>query len=156
MFDRLVDRYQRLVRVTAWNVFRQTRDLDDICQEVFLKAYLNLSSLADPARFKGWLLKIAVRTCLDIKRQGFQTAETPVDFQEDWDSADQKASDEFSAPEVKSLLETLPAEDGLIIWLKYVQGHAYEEIAGMVGASEAAVRQRASRAMKVLRERLQP
>ncbi len=155
-YHHLVRRYERLVRVAVWNFFRSASHSDDVCQEVFLKAFLNLSELVDPGRFRPWLLRIACRTCIDVKRRLHPGEELVFDFQEAWVPEDPGAVEHFAAAEVKSLLSSLSPADGIIIWLKYVEGYGYEDIATMVGANGTAIRKRASRAMKSLRERFRP
>ena len=153
-FTTLVDRYHRLVRVVVWNFFHDAKGIDDYCQETFLKAYLNLRSLDDPAKFKKWLLKIACRLCLDAKRQKSPRENPFHEIPEGMLPEDHEAQKPFSAMEMKDLLEILSPGDRVIVWLKYVEGYGYDDISTMVQASEAAVRQRASRAMKILRTRL--
>ena len=44
-------------------------DAEDLAQEVFLKAYKGLGSLADVDHFKGWLFRIAVNRVRDFHRR---------------------------------------------------------------------------------------
>jgi RNA polymerase sigma-70 factor (ECF subfamily) len=154
LFSRLVDRYHGLVRMVIWNFFHQAPEIDDFCQEAFLKAFLNLGSLDDPQRFKKWLLKIACRVCLDARRKKNPQESLFHEIPEGMLPEDHTAQKPFKEMEMKNLLEILAPGDRLIVWFKYVEGYGYDEIAAMIQASEPAVRQRASRAMKVLRERL--
>ena len=152
-FSKLVDRYHRLVRVVIWNFFHNSKEIDDYCQESFLKAFLNLRGLDDPQRFKKWLLKIACRICLDVKRRKSPQEDLFQEIPEGILPEDHDAQKPFNEMEMKNLLEILPPDDRVIIWLKYVEGYGYDDISTMLQASEAAIRQKASRAMKVLRER---
>jgi RNA polymerase sigma-70 factor (ECF subfamily) len=153
-FNVLVARYQRLVKAVVWNFFRSPGDLDDICQEVFLKAFLNLTSLQDPDRFKSWLLKIACRTCIDVSRKNRMPIDGGLYNDEGGEIvADNRSQKPFEEFEARSLLGDLPPLDGLIVWLKYVEDQQYADIAIMTGLSEASARQKASRALRFLRER---
>jgi RNA polymerase sigma-70 factor (ECF subfamily) len=48
---------------------KNSRDAEDLTQDVYLKAYLKLGSLKNPSRKKEWLYRIARNTCLDHKRK---------------------------------------------------------------------------------------
>lgn len=58
-FETLVERYrQRLLRYGGKLLFNQT-DLEDIVQEVFIKAYKNLKSFDPDRKFSSWIYRIA-------------------------------------------------------------------------------------------------
>lgn len=58
-FSQLVERYQsRLIRYGRSLLFNHT-DLEDVVQEVFIKAYRNLKSFDASRRFSPWLYRIA-------------------------------------------------------------------------------------------------
>lgn len=156
-FTRLVNKYHRLVRVVIWNFFGKNIDPEDILQEIFLQAYLNITKLKEPSKFKSWLLRIAHNECVDASNKnklafsGFSTDDLaekgiyPVDA---------KAQDQFSIITAWNLLTDLAADDRTIVWLKYVENCSYSEIFAVTGVSETAARKKASRAMQLLRERI--
>src|SRR5664279_4174601 len=67
-FTQLVARHKRRVFGLAARFIRNSDELDDISQDVFIKAYENLSSFRNDAPFEHWLIKIAVRVCHDFLR----------------------------------------------------------------------------------------
>jgi len=156
-FTKLVTKYHRLVRVIIWNFFGKSIDPEDIMQEIFLQAYLNISKLKERAKFKSWLLRIAYNECVDSARKnrpassGFSTedlAEKGIYLE------DVKAQDQFSIIAAWNLLANLASEDRTIVWLKYVEDCSYSEIFAVTGISETVARKKASRAMQILRERI--
>jgi RNA polymerase sigma factor (sigma-70 family) len=62
-FERLVGNYQALVSAYTRQLLEDVPEAEDVAQEVFLKAYQELHTLRDPARFGGWLKTIAWREC---------------------------------------------------------------------------------------------
>ncbi len=54
------------------------KDVEDIAQEVFVKAYQSLPGFDPDSHFKKWLSIIAVRTCCDYWRKAYRTRESPM------------------------------------------------------------------------------
>src|SRR5213076_2045692 len=67
-FEPLVQKYQPRVFATARRYARRESEVEDIVQEVFLKAFHRLSSFRGDAPFEHWLMRLAVRTCYDFLR----------------------------------------------------------------------------------------
>jgi RNA polymerase sigma-70 factor (ECF subfamily) len=67
-FALLVTRYKRRVFSIAVRFSRDDDELEDISQEVFIKAYENLGSFRNDAPFEHWLTRITVRACHDMLR----------------------------------------------------------------------------------------
>src|SRR5579864_223860 len=68
-FEELVSRYDRDVLRLAMSLVRQPEDSRDIYQEVFLRAYRNLSRFRFECSFYTWLYRIATNVCLDHLRR---------------------------------------------------------------------------------------
>lgn len=146
-------------------VFRSVRDpqaAEDVCQEVWVKAYQELRRLREPAAFSTWLYRIASRACVDRARK--QSATPPA----------QELSDDLRAPpqgdpEQTALrregerlaweaLGALPVRQHLALFLREVEQHNYREIAQILETSESAVETllfRARRGVLDVYERLQ-
>src|SRR5271157_1306009 len=67
-FGLLYDQFAPLVRSVAYDVTGCLQEAEDLCQEVFLHGYRNLSQLRDDSRFPGWLMGITRRMCADWGR----------------------------------------------------------------------------------------
>src|SRR5258706_5333854 len=68
-FARLVRRRQGLVIALLAARVRRRDDVEDLAQEVFLRAWRRLPDLREPAKFTGWLARIAVNAALDHRRR---------------------------------------------------------------------------------------
>jgi RNA polymerase sigma-70 factor (ECF subfamily) len=68
-FAELYDRRARLVRAICYDEVRHLPTAADLTQEVFLRAYRNLSRLHDPNRFAAWLVGIARQVCREWRRK---------------------------------------------------------------------------------------
>src|SRR5438093_8401608 len=68
-FEPLVEKYSPRVFATARRYARRESEVEDIVQEVWLKAYQKLRSFRGEAPFEHWLMRLAVRTCYDFLRR---------------------------------------------------------------------------------------
>src|SRR5438309_976577 len=67
-FGELIGRYERAVRHVAWSLAGDRHEAEDLAQETFLRAWLNLDCLSDPAKFGGWVRRIAFGVTVDWLR----------------------------------------------------------------------------------------
>jgi RNA polymerase sigma-70 factor (ECF subfamily) len=159
-FEELVRRHQHRVFAVAGGILRQREDVEDIAQQVFVKAYFSLKRFDQRAAFSTWLYKITVNECWDLLRK---RKVRPLIYESDLseDQARQMgASDERAAREpdisdklearqrVERLLEGLDARDRTMLILKEVEGFAVEEIAEILGLNANTVKVRLFRARR--------
>src|SRR5881397_4155075 len=87
-FEPLVKKYQPRVFATARRYARRESEVEDIVQEVFLKAFHKLRGFRGDAPFEHWLMRLAVRTCYDFLRAHQRNREMSfadvTDEQTDW------------------------------------------------------------------------
>jgi RNA polymerase sigma-70 factor, ECF subfamily len=67
-FEPLVAKYSPRVFATARRYARRDVEVQDIAQEVWLKAFDKLKSFRGEAPFEHWLMRMTVRTCYDFLR----------------------------------------------------------------------------------------
>ena len=67
-FEPLVQKYSPRVFATARRYARRESEVEDIAQEVWLKAFEKLRSFRGEAPFEHWLMRLTVRTCYDFLR----------------------------------------------------------------------------------------
>src|SRR3954453_10838784 len=75
-FEPLIEKYSPRVFATARRYARRESEIEDIVQEVWLKAYQKLASFRGDAPFEHWLMRLAVRTCYDFLRGHQRNRET--------------------------------------------------------------------------------
>ena len=75
-FEPLVQKYSPRVFATARRYARRESEIEDIVQEVWLKAFQKLCSFRGEAPFEHWLMRLAVRTCYDFLRGHQRNRET--------------------------------------------------------------------------------
>src|SRR6266852_5272668 len=75
-FEPLVQKYSPRVFATARRYARRENEIEDIVQEVWLKAFQKLRTFRGEAPFEHWLMRLAVRTCYDFLRAHRRNRET--------------------------------------------------------------------------------
>ncbi len=161
-FEPLVQKYSPRVFATARRYARRESEIEDIAQEVWLKAFDKLKSFRGEAPFEHWLMRLAVRTCYDFLR-GHQRnressfselSEPESDWLERFVTAPETASDNADAAKllVARVLEKLSPAARLIITLLEIEDRSVKEIAEITGWSVPLVKVRAFRARAEMRK----
>src|SRR5689334_25371446 len=68
-FEELIRRHQHRVFAVAGGILKRREDVEDIAQQVFVKAYFSLKRFDQRAAFSTWLYKITVNECWDMLRK---------------------------------------------------------------------------------------
>lgn len=121
---------------------------DDIAQEAYLKAYLSCEQIEDNAKFRAWLFRIGYNAFLDHKSSTriFEDVEQARAAE-----SAAKADSQFEYQELYLALNSLPPKERTAILLFYMEDYSIKEIAGIVEASQGAVKQYLSRGRAHLR-----
>jgi RNA polymerase sigma-70 factor, ECF subfamily len=164
-FETLVTQYQPRIFATARKYARRESEIEDIVQEIFIKAFKKLESYREEAPFEHWIMKISVRTCYDYlrKHQRSKVSSFSEVTQEDFDLLDLYGEDEHPVREnqeavsklVHDLMEQLQPAARMVITLLDIEGKSVKEIAKMTGWSVSLVKVRAFRARKEMRKLLE-
>ena len=64
-FRTLVEEYQRLVSHIVFRMVATKEDREDICQDVFMRIYQNLSDFRSESKLSTWIASIAYNACLN-------------------------------------------------------------------------------------------
>jgi len=164
-FEPLLKKYQPRVFATARRYARRESEVEDIVQEVFLKAFHKLNSFRGDAPFEHWLMRLAVRTCYDFLRAHQRNREMAfADFtDEETDWLDQFAAKPADASEnaaaarelVEKVLVLLAPAARLVITLLEIEDRSVKEVAALTGWSVPVVKIRAFRARAEMRKCLE-
>jgi RNA polymerase sigma-70 factor, ECF subfamily len=159
-FEVLVRRHQHRVFAVAGGILRRREDVEDIAQQVFVKAYFSLKRFDQRAAFSTWLYKITVNECWDLLRK---KKVRPLLYESDLseeqaqvfsatdrlESGAQDISDKLVAQQrVERLLQGLDERDRMMLILKEVEGFAIEEIAEILDLNANTVKVRLFRARR--------
>lgn len=164
-FETLIVRYQPRVFGTARKYARRESDVEDIVQEVFIKAFTKLSTFRGDSPFEHWLMRLAVRTCYDFLREHQRNREHTLSeiteeesgWLERFATEDTQGSSQSAAAAralIHRLLEQLSPQSRLIIQLLEIEEKSLKEIAELTGWSIPMIKVRAFRARAAMRKTL--
>ena len=158
-FSCLVTRYKRRVFGLAARFAKDSDELEDICQEVFIKAYENLNSYRGDAPFDHWLMRIAAHASYDVLRKRRRESGTSSYDALLHGVADQADEARHKARQARDLLKwalgRLSADEQMIITLLELEEYSIKETAALTGWSEANVKVRGHRARQALKRLLE-
>jgi RNA polymerase sigma-70 factor, ECF subfamily len=164
-FEVLIRKYQPRIFATVRRYARREEEIEDIVQEIFIKAYHKLGTFRGDAPFEHWLMRLAVRTCYDFLRAHRRNRELRFsdlsEAEDDW--LERFVAEPGHPPEdadaaralVQRLLDMLSPKARLIINLLEIEERSVKEIAELTGWSVPLVKVRAFRARAEMRKCLQ-
>jgi len=155
-FAELIRRHKGRVFGTCSRFARDSHQLDDLCQEVFLRAWRRLRTFRGDAPFEHWLARLTITACYDFLRRERRHrghAEFDDSLLELRDTGIDAA---IAAGRARDLLDwamqRLSDEEKLVLTLLEIEERTVREIAMLTGWSESNVKVRAFRARARLRE----
>ena len=157
-FRELFRRYQQVVWRACYGMMRNSRDAEDLTQEVFFKAYRNLTKFEGRSSFKTWIYRIAINTAQnEIRRRSrrAQEADTAVEDMAEYLPSNTSLEATILARQQRYLLQqamaSLRPEEYEVLYLKDVEERPYAEIAEQLNISLSAAKMRVQRARLALR-----
>ena len=135
-FAELLQIHDDRMRALVWRLTGSRNEMDDICQEAYLKAWRSIGTYNPDrgAAFGTWLWRVVYSTCIDHhRRQGRRPQRTSWEI-DDIDIPVRNAEARIVLrDELRSALHELPDEQAAVIALADGEGLSYDEIAELVG-----------------------
>jgi len=152
-FEVLYDRYEGQLFGLCLKLLGGRAEAEDALQEAFAKVVDRRESFEPKGRFRSWIFTIVRFTCMDRLRIS-KTEQQFLDRMDGSDRVEAHESATLARTDVNRLLMDLPVDQREVLVLHRLHGFSHSEIAAMVGATEAGVRQKSYRALKTLRTRV--
>lgn len=162
LFEVLIRRHNQRVYRSVRAILKDEDEVEDVMQQAYLAAYQNLAQFHGGARFRTWLIRIAIHEALArLRKRGRFVA-----LGDDPEGREMKADrPETPSPEEQAIRRELLAAleravDGLkehyrvVFILRDVEGMSTAEAAECLGLSEELIKQRLHRARVLLRDAL--
>lgn len=138
----------------------------DILQDSYVKAFESLDSLADPAKFQGWLNMIVTNKSKDYLRKkkpllfsqlaSEDDEEANVDFEDESGQFSPEATVDYSETKrlVQEMIDDLSDDQRMAIVLHYMEYCSVKQIAEIMGCSEGTVKSRLNYGRKAIKEKV--
>jgi RNA polymerase sigma-70 factor (ECF subfamily) len=167
-FRDLVQRHSRTIFRVAYRMTGNEHDADDVVQETFLRAYRQIDKFEERANFGTWLHRIAVNCSLDLLRSRIRHEKNRITDKDDEDgemtrefeSTDPQPDRLLLSAELKEhvlvALDRLSGNERTAFMLRHFEGMPVEEIGKTLGIQVNAAKHTIFRAVRKLRESLEP
>ena len=146
---RLVQAHQQTLMHLCYMYLRDQELAKDAVQETFLKAYKAIGAFKGEGTERAWLIKIALNTCRDMKRNPWYRYVNRSITPEDIPSAVDE-SFHSDALDLADAIMQLPDKYKEVILLHYFQEMKMSEIASTIGVATSVVSRRIKKAHEAL------
>lgn len=155
---------------TAVRLTRNPADAEDLVAETTARAWLNLRSLRERERFRGWIFRILTNLYLTSRRTAAsRPAEESLDpggadfslfehlhqpFLLWWSTPEQEFLDKLDRETLIRAIDALPEPYRVAVTLVDVQEFSYQEVSGLLDVPVGTVRSRLARGRSLLQQDL--
>ena len=165
-FERLIERYERSLFNYAHGILQNAFDAQEVVQDAMMRAHKALTRQYDEARcaalaLRPWLFRTVRNLCLNKRRSKSRALEEPLEHFDDQRlgpfvkpfNSDLERKQDLEL--LRRAMALLPVDARELILLRFIEEMRYGEIVRTVGGSEAALRGKVFRSLKLLREALE-
>ena len=165
-FERLIQRFERPLFAYADGILQNAFDAQEVVQDALLRAHKALTRQYDEERcaalaLRPWLFRTVRNLSLNKRRSKRSTLEQPLESFDDGrlgpfvhlEGSELERKEEIEL--LRRAMSLLPVDARELIVLRFMEEMSYAEIAKTVGASEAALRGKVFRSLKLLRDALE-
>ncbi|MED1203885.1 RNA polymerase sigma factor SigW [Heyndrickxia acidicola] len=165
-FGEIVEIYKDKVFQICFRMLGNRHEAEDIAQEAFLRAYVNISSFNQDRNFSTWLYRIATNLCIDRIRKKkpdyYLDAEVPgtegLDMYSQIAASGISPESEVEGMELQEIVQkeisALPEKYRSVIILKYLEDLSLNEISEILDMPLGTVKTRIHRGREALRKQL--
>jgi len=154
-YGQIVHRFQDMAVGYARSILKDAHLAEDVAQEAFIEAYLNLSRVYGAHAFPGWLRKIIFKFCNRLTRKK-QVQFVSLEAAGELRSGEKNPAeilDERDAQElVQATLATLPEQERTVVNLFYINEFSQREVAAFLELPVTTVNFRLHSARKQLKK----
>ena len=146
-FKTKYDKYYILLSRISYSYLRNTSDVEDVIQEVFIKFYVLNKKFKDENHEKNWLIKSTINKSIDYLRKKKYVVNDDSIYLINEDKKQYEG-----AHDINYLVSKLDEKYRKVIVLFYYNNLSISEISSVLGISESNVKIRLKRAKSMLKE----
>ena len=129
-------------------------DAEDIFQQSFIKIFLKLHTIKEPASLPGWIKSIFIREALDFYKNKKYTEDISSNPNGIQIEINNDALQNLSIEAIRNEINKLPHKARIVFNLYIVEGYTHAEIAEMLNISEGTSKSQLFEAKKRLKKSL--
>ena len=158
-FNLLVEQYQRLVFHVVGKMIDNQQDVEDVCQEVFIKVYRGLHLFGFRSKLSTWIASIAYLSSVNHLKKA---KKYPLSFEqpdlEKFTLADGDLVEELTqknlTTNIHKMVDRLPPLYKVLVNLYHFHGFSYLEMVKITGIPEGTIKSYLFRARKMLKDQI--
>ena len=143
-FDLLVKEYSQRLYWQIRKMVYSHEDANDILQDVFVKAWLNIEKFRGDAKLSTWLYKIAINESITFINRSKAKQNLSIDDDDSFLLDKLEGDEYFDGDEAQLTLQkaivTLPEKQRLVFQMKYFNEMKYDEMSDILGTSVGALK----------------
>ena len=147
----LYDRYSKAMFNTALRIVNKVPDAEDVLQDSFIDAFMQLRSFENRSTFGAWLKQIVVfKSIALLKRQRMNFVDVEMIGELPEENEIDEAEIFYTADMIKQTIQQLPDGYRTVLSLYLFEGYDHEEISEILGVAQSTVRSQYIRAKQKL------
>ena len=155
LYEYFLDRYGQQVFVLVDRIVSCQEDAEELTQDVFLKAFQQLSSFKAESSFSTWIYRIATNVAISAvrkKKNDTIRLDESVFFNLSESQVDEALEDESEEQlqRLQRAMEKLEADERALVTLYYMEEKPLSEVAFILGMTEGNVKVKLHRIRKKL------
>jgi len=159
-FKIIVSQHETLVIGMIRRIIKDQNDIDDLCQEVFIKVFKSLHSFKYQSKISTWIGQIAFNTAVNHVKKVSGKKHVIIDlnaFENSYQASDNPESllvQKSTSAYIQEEVAKLPLPYRTILTLYHLQELSYIEIGEITGLPDGTVKSYLFRARKLLKDKL--
>ena len=165
-FEEIVTLFQHRLYQVCYRMLGNAQEAEDISQEAFVRAYINIHTFDQKRKFSTWLFRIATNLCIDRIRKKkpdyYLDANVPgtdgLNMYSQIAATDELPEDEVERMELQQRIHyeigRLPDKYRSVIILRYIEELPLQEIGDILELPLGTVKTRVHRGREVLRKQM--
>ena len=143
-FARVVEEYSERLYWQIRKMVYSHEDANDILQDVFIKAWLNIEKFRGDAKLSTWLYKIAINESITFINRSKAKMNLSIDDDDSFLINQLEGDEYFDGDEAQLILQkavvSLPEKQRLVFQMKYFDEMKYDDISEILGTSVGALK----------------
>jgi RNA polymerase sigma-70 factor (ECF subfamily) len=158
-FGLLVGQHEKLVSFVVYRLIKNKEDVEDVCQDVFIKVHRNLAQFDFRSKLATWIASIAYRTAVNHlkkynQRERMDYTDSLDELHITLDNPAELLSRKDALAHLERLIAQLPEKYRLVLTLYHLKEFSYAEIGEITSLPEGTVKTHLFRARQLLMENL--
>lgn len=143
-----LEKYSNMVRRICFLYLKNSDDVDDVFQEVFLALLKNNTKFETSEHEKAWLIRVTINKCKDLLKSFWHRN---IDS---FDDTQEIIFETKAENELMHVILTLPKKYKDVIYLFYYEDYTVPEIANLLHEKENTIYSQLHRARNLIKEKL--